>query len=143
MDDPQRPAWLEVGRHAFREEPAEELFAVRIQGDVVADDAVRLASAMHGFIRDGRDRLFLMIDMSKMGDIPSSGRRAIAQAILDVPIAATGIYGASFAQRVIATLTDRTNNLIRGGRRYETRFFPNEEQTRAWLAKKRSAMPKP
>lgn len=143
MAERQSSTWTPVGAHAFREEPEDETVIIRLQGDIVAEEGPLMAASMRGFLRDGRTRLFLMIDMAGMGEIPSSARKSIAEAMLDVPIAATAAFGASFAQRVLGTLTDRTNNLLRGGRRYETRFFSTEEQARGWLARKRLEQAKP
>jgi hypothetical protein len=143
MAEQQSSTWIPVGAHAFREEPEDELVVLRFQGDIVPEEGPLMAASMRGFLRDGRTRLFLMLDMAAMGDVPSSARKSIAEAMLDVPIAATAVFGASFTQRVIGTLTDRTNNLLRGGRRYETRFFSTEEQARGWLARKRLEQAKP
>ena len=143
MDDQKGGAWFDVGRHACREEPAEELFFIRLQGNLFDEDGWTLGAAMQRFIRDGRTRCFLMIDVSAMGNVPSSTRKAIAEGILNVPIAGSAIFGASFATKVVATLANRTINLLRRERRYDTRYFSTEEQARAWLAQKRSATPKP
>lgn len=143
MDEQERSTWIPVGEHVFREEPADELMFVRLRGTIVPEQAPLLAAPLRAFIRDGRTRLFLVIDMSELGYIPSEARKSLAQAVLDLPIAAAAIFGTSFAQRVIATLADRTNNVVRGGRRYETRFFSTEEQGRAWLTRKRLEQAKP
>jgi hypothetical protein len=138
MDDKQRAAWIEVGRHAVRGEPAEETLSIRFQGDLSGEDAWNLANQMRLFVHDGERRLFLLLDGSALGNVPPTTRKAIADALLDVPIAAGAIFGASFAQRVIAMLVDRTNKLLRRGQPYETRFFATEEQARAWIARKRA-----
>jgi hypothetical protein len=138
MDDQQSAAWFEVGQHAVRREPAEETLSIRLQGDLSGEDAWNLAHQMRLFLHDGERRLFLLLDASALGNIPPTTRKAIVDAVHDVPIAAGAVFGASFAQRVIATLTDRTSKLLRRGQPYETRFFATEEQARAWIAQKRA-----
>lgn len=81
--------------------------------------------------------------MAGMGTISSASRKLLSESILPVPIVATAVVGASFTQRVIATLADRTINLVRGGQRYETRFFSTEGEGRAWLVRKRLEMKRP
>lgn len=138
MDDQQSAAWIEVGQHAVRGEPAEETLSIRLQGDLSSEDAWNLGHQMRLFVHDGETRLFVLLDVSAMGNIPPTSRKAIADALHDVPIAAGAVFGASFAQRVIATLADRTSKLLRRGQPYETRFFATEEQARAWIAQKRA-----
>ncbi len=138
MDDQQSDAWIEVGQHAVRGEPAKETLSIRFQGDISGEDAWSLAHQMRLFVHDGERRLFLLIDGSALGNVPPTARKAIADALHDVPIAAGAIFGVSFAQRVIAMLVDRTSKLLRRGEPYETRFFVTEEQARVWIAQKRA-----
>jgi hypothetical protein len=137
MAEQQSPARTLVGEHVFEEEPAEDIVVIRLRGEITPEDAPLMGGPLRRFIRDGRSWVFLLVDLNEMTGIPPSARKPLGEGILDVPIAAVAAIGATFAQRVVATLADRMSNLLRGGRRYETRFFSAEDQARAWLARKR------
>jgi hypothetical protein len=129
--------WKRIGAHAVRLEPPVTMF-VRANGPVLVEDARALIAEMHRFA-EGKGRIFVLGDTSGVGALPADARKVMAELLLDVPIGATAVFGASFAQRVIVTLADKTNNLIRGSRRYETRFFSTEQEARAWLERQAGA----
>jgi hypothetical protein len=139
MSERQGPSWIQVGRHAYIEEPAEATIYIRLEGDLSVEDVPPLIDPMRRFAAEDRPRVFLVVDMAGMGDIGPAARKELGGHLLDVPIGAVAVFGASFAQRVVATLADKMNNFVRGERRYETRFFATEEQARAWLGRKRLA----
>ena len=138
MTNEQRePGWISVTAHAYREEPADDLIHFRLQGDVYPEEVLQLMVHMERFAKERAGPIFLLGNFAGMGSVGTEARKALSQGLLPISIGAVALYGASFTQRVIATLVDKTNNFVRGGRRYPTRFFAAEEQGRAWLAEKR------
>jgi len=137
MDNEQNATpWLDLGPHTFRLEPQTDTFIFCAGGDFTLDTTRVLVAELRRF-SETRERLFVLADASGMGQLSGEARRLLAELLKDLPIVATVVFGASFAQRVLATLADKTNNLIRRAGRYETRFFKTEAEARAWLEKKR------
>jgi hypothetical protein len=127
--------WTMINAHGVRPEPPDTMF-LRVQGDLDVASAREMVAMMRRFC-EGTSSLLLLVDMAGLRSLPADARKVLAELLLEIPVAATAAFGASFAQRVVATMADKTNNLIRGSRAYETRFFANEAQARAWLEQKR------
>jgi hypothetical protein len=127
--------WTMVGENSLRLEPPETVSA-RIRGVLNVEATRELLGAMRRLC-EGKARIFLLGDISGLQGMPGDARKVAAELLLGIPVASTAIFGASFAQRVVATLADKTSNLIRGSSAYETRFFATEAQARAWLGQQR------
>ena len=112
MTETEGLSWVDLGPHACRLEPLTDTFYLRLRGDCTIETTRLFVEALRQFSVT-RSMTFTLIDASGLGDLPGEVRGFMAESLKDIPIGATAIFGAGFAQRVIATLADKANNLVR------------------------------
>lgn len=83
--------------------------------------------------------LFLIADVSRMGSVTGGARRAAAEGSKRTNVRGSAVVGASFAARVIITLTDKIQGVI-GVNDCPTRHFATEAEARAWIAERRATL---
>lgn len=122
------------GPSAFRFEPPDVLY-VETVGDISDDEMGALLREM-GRLTEGRD--FLLLDnISRIGKISPGARKRATEEVDDLRIRGIAVYGASFSQRVIATLLARLLTLFgRFGERPVV-IVETEKEARDWLATRR------
>ncbi|WP_234023204.1 STAS/SEC14 domain-containing protein [Sorangium cellulosum] len=118
----------------LREEP-EGILYVSVHGDLSVGIACSIAEASQRIAGSGREVLVLA-DVRRMNAIPHDVRKLMASGTLRARHDAVAIVGASFAVRVVATLTSRSLSLLTS-RSYPFDFFATEAEARAWLLAQR------
>jgi hypothetical protein len=138
-DDP-RDATTEflVGGHLFRWEPP-DIGYLAYHGDLDDATAAILSEKARRFTL-GKPRVFLLVDMSKMGKIATGARRRSAEGAKDLAMRGTAVVGASAHLRIIAGLVTRAIDLLYDKADNPTRFFATESEARAWIAERRRAL---
>jgi hypothetical protein len=113
----------------------------RFAGDV-SEDCMRALTSHEKQLIEGIPYLLKLVDMSRAGNMTAGARKAGAEKVHDIPVAAVAIFGANFAIRVMANLVIRAGSILRKIDTVPTRFFETEADGRAWLLIKRAEMQK-
>ncbi|MDI1484001.1 STAS/SEC14 domain-containing protein [Polyangium sp. y55x31] len=129
------PSEIRIGAHLFRWEPP-DLSYLAYFGDLDGPTSAELSRVSRAFTL-GKPRVFLLVDMSKMGRITREARTASAEGGKDLALRGTAVVGASPHMRVLAGLVTRAISLLYGGSDNPTRFFTTEAEARAWIAERR------
>ena len=115
-----------------------DLFFLRDRGDVSATDAAGLIDEIRKLSATGGP-ILLLNDISELGSVPAEARKLISQRNVFGQIRALGMFGGTFAQRIIVTLVLTTARLgLRGSRFPPIRYFVTEAEARAWLESTRA-----
>jgi hypothetical protein len=122
---------VRVGTHLARFEPPDVLVLV-MEGDESAADAEGMLVAMRAFAK-GRDRVFVLSNITRLGTISAEARRISADANNIENVRAVAAFGGSFAQRVMAKLVLTAFEILGQGSAAPTRFFDTEAHARAWF----------
>jgi hypothetical protein len=133
----ESPSWTYVGAHSFSLEPP-DIFRIKLEGDVSPDEARAMIEAMRRFA-EGKPGIYLLTDLSGMGNLPAETRTLGINLFKSIPINGSAIVGASSTQRVLALLLQKGAQLVSLRPNAETRFFGQEWQARAWLDQIRRA----
>ncbi|MRG92789.1 hypothetical protein [Polyangium spumosum] len=137
----ERPSEIWIGTHLFRWEPP-DLGYVRYIGDLDGPAARALSNESRRFAL-GKPRVFLLVDMSSIGQITREARTASAEAGKDLAFRGTAVIGASAHLRILAGLVARAVALLHGASDNPTRFFTTEAEGRAWIAERRRILDAP
>ncbi|MDI3286797.1 hypothetical protein [Polyangium sp. 15x6] len=123
--------WKPVGEHHYRVEST-DIFHVRFAGNVEGP----IIEHLYGLQRDlamasGRP-VFLLVDISRFGEFSTEARKFSTALDPTGIIAATGIYGGSFRQRMVMNMLTRAGTLLRPSLP-PLQFFAHEAEARAFL----------
>ncbi|HVK64293.1 MAG TPA: hypothetical protein VM694_07460 [Polyangium sp.] len=129
------PSEFRIGGHLFRWEPP-DLGHLVYSGDLDGPTSVALTRGARRFTL-GKPRVFLLVDMSKLGRISREARTTSAEGGKDLALRGTAIVGASSHLRVLAGLVTRAIALLYGDSDNPTRFFATEAEARAWIVERR------
>lgn len=105
-------------------------------GNVDEAEMVRIVDASWALAGEPPD-LFLLAHVSRMGSVTAQARLAAAEGVRRTNVRGCAILGASFATRVLITLTDKITSLI-GPHDAPMRHFETEADARAWIAQRRA-----
>ena len=117
--------------------PPDTVFIVWI-GDVDEAEMERVVEAT-SVVSGAPPTLFLIADVSRMGSVTGGARRAAAEGSKRTNVRGSAVLGASFAARVIITLTDKIQGVL-GASDCPTRYFATEVEARAWIAERRATI---
>lgn len=84
-------------------------------------------------ITGGDPRIFVLLDLSRLGYVTPEARRAASEELRDTVVRGAAYFGASFKLRVFATLVIKGINLMKRAS-IPTRFFETEAEARAWIS---------
>ncbi|WP_437670361.1 STAS/SEC14 domain-containing protein [Sorangium sp. So ce131] len=121
----------------LREDP-DGLLCTVLDGDLSEDMAHALAAACLHVVESGREVL-LLCDARRAGALPPAVRKVLADEMRSVRLVGVAVVGASFAMRVVATLTAKSIELL-SGQLYPVKFLATEAEGRAWLLTQREAL---
>lgn len=131
---------VRVDKHLFRWEPP-DIGLVRYCGDLDGP-TTGLISEKSRRITLGKPRIFLLVDMTKLGKVTAEARQLSAQGSKDLNLRGVAVVGASAPLRLIAGLVSRAIDLVNGNTDNPTRFFETESQARQWIATRRATLVK-
>ena len=135
-DGPDLESWQNTGGHTYRCETAGIVF-IRIGGDLAEDDAGAFYRAFDWLCDTrGVERVFWLIDLGRLGAISPQARTRLAKTPLRRENKGVAIFGASFRQRVIASLVDKATSLFQPNTPPLV-FFDAEADARAWIEKQK------
>lgn len=133
-----RPNEVRVGAHLFRWEPPDVGYTA-YHGDLDGEAMVRLSTQSREFTL-GQPRVFLLVDMTRIGKISAEARRASASGSTGLVLRGIAVFGASAALRIIAGFVARATDLMNRNNDNPTRFFETEAEARAWIDARRTAL---
>lgn len=129
------PNEVNVGLHLFRwEEP--DVGYLRYDGDVDVDVAAEISDRSREYTL-GKPRVFLIVDVGKVGKVSSAARARSAQGSKDLRLRGIAVIGASAILRTLMSLVSRAVDLLNSNHDNPTRFFDSEAAARAWIAARR------
>ena len=125
-----------IGSHTtWFEEP--DLIALRLSGDVSATESEILARE-HLDMARGRDRVYMLVDMTDFGSGTPAGRKVTSEALHRMPVRGVAVCRAKLTSKVMAKLVFAGVKLFgREQRGFPIEFFDDEPQARAWIAEAR------
>jgi hypothetical protein len=126
----------EIGKHRIRIEPP-DLFVVTHDGDISFQEAAAIMHRLEAFTA-GKDRVFLLLDVRRAGNMPPEARKGIVGTMGRLPVGGVAIFGATFSIRVAATLMAKAASLLHPSAPAAS-FFASEADARAWLDDRRGA----
>lgn len=126
------PETHSIGSHAtWFEEP--DLIALRLSGDVSVAESEVLARE-HLDMAQGRDRVYMLVDMTDFGSGTPAGRKITSEALHRMPVRGVAVCRAKLTARVMAKLVFAGVKLFRKEHRgFPIEFFDDEPQARAWI----------
>ena len=130
----------QVGSHAtWFEEP--DLIVLRLSGDVSLEESEILARE-HLDMVQGRESLFMMVDMTDFGSGTPAGRKVTSEALHRMPVRGVAICRAKLTSKVMAKLVFAGVKLFRkaDAPRFETEYFDDETTARSWIGERRTAL---
>jgi hypothetical protein len=127
-----------VGSHTtWFEEP--DLIGLRLAGDVSLQESEELARE-HLDMAQGRDAIFMLVDMAGYGSGTPAGRKVTSEALHRMPVHGIALYRAKLTSKVMAKLVFAGVKLFRKDRQgLPIEFFADEAEARAWIEGKRTA----
>ncbi|HLM72483.1 MAG TPA: STAS/SEC14 domain-containing protein [Polyangiaceae bacterium] len=125
-----------IGRHRIRLEPPDLCFVTN-DGDISVEDATAIMSRIRDFA-GGKRRVFLLFDGTRSGNMAPEARKAVVDTVGKLPIGGIAIFGATFTNRVVATLILKAIGIIYPAAP-AANFFLSEAEARAWLSERRSS----
>lgn len=126
------------GPSVFRFEPP-DVVHVETVGDVSADEMGALLREM-GRLAAGRPYFFLLDDISRIGKISPEARKRATEQVDSLLLRGIAVYGASFPQRVIATLLAKLLALFGKFGERPVVIVETEAQARAWVETRRQEL---
>ena len=132
------PETQRIGSHdAWFEEP--DLIALRLSGDVSVAESEVLAREHLGMAQ-GRDSIFMLVDMTDFGSGTPAGRKVTSEALHRMPVRGVAVCRAKLTSRVMAKLVFAGVKLFRKEQRgFPIEFFDDEPQARAWIEEARGS----
>lgn len=135
-DAPDLESWQHTGGHTYRREIAGIVF-IRIGGELAEDDAAAFFRAFDSLCdKRGLDHVFWLIDLGRLGAVSPQARTRLARTPLRRENKGVAIFGASFRQRVVASLIDKATSLFQKNSPPLV-FFDAEADARAWIEKQK------
>ena len=130
------PETHRIGSHTtWFEEP--DLIALRLSGDVSVAESEVLARE-HLDMANGRNRVFMLVDMTDFGSGTPAGRKITSEALHRMPVRGVAVCRAKLTAKVMAKLVFAGVKLFRKEHRgFPIEFFDDEGQARAWIQEKR------
>jgi hypothetical protein len=127
-----------VGSHTtWFEEP--DLIGLRLAGDVSLQESEGLAREHLGMAQ-GRDAIFMLVDMAGYGSGTPAGRKVTSEALHQMPVRGIALYRAKLTSKVMAKLVFAGVKLFRKDRQgLPIEFVADEAEARAWIEARRSA----
>lgn len=135
------PQTRQVGSHStWFEEP--DLIVLRLSGDVSLEESESLARE-HLDMAEGRESVFVMVDMTDFGSGTPAGRKVTSEALHRMPVRGIAICRAKLTSKVMAKLVFAGVKLFRRAEtpRFETEYFDDEAAARSWIGERRTARP--
>jgi hypothetical protein len=126
-----------IGSHTtWLEEP--DLIVLRLAGDVSREDAEAI-NRRHFELIEGRESIFLLVDMAGLGTDTPAGRKLTSEALTRMPLRGLAVCHAHLEARVMAKM------IISGAELFKTEdsadfpvgYFEDEPSARAWLEERR------
>ncbi|MFL6196596.1 MAG: STAS/SEC14 domain-containing protein [Thermoanaerobaculia bacterium] len=125
-----------IGNHKTGYEEPDILY-MKLVGEVTYDE-VREINRVHLDYGRERGRLFYLIDLSELDNLPAQVRREASDAVKVLPLRGTAIYGAPLRAKVLAKLLMTAVNMFKGGRNQNpVEFTDTEREARQWLDRRR------
>lgn len=116
------------------EEP--DIIFMKLVGTVLEDE-VRVINQMQIDFCQGRDRVFFLIDLSRLESLSNSVRRAAIEGLNQMPVGGLAVFKAPLTARVLAKLLVTGMRLF--GKFLPLQFFDDEAAARAWIEQQRQA----
>src|SRR5262245_44919447 len=108
-------------RSHVRVEPP-DVCVLTFVGDLSADE-VRRVFGERAQLVEGWSHAFLLVDLSRVGSVPSAARKAIADTSGNLNVLAAAMFGASFPIRALATVVSKAVTLLRNRGHIEQAYF--------------------
>ncbi len=126
----------QIGKHfTTLEDP--DIIYMKLVGDV-SNEEVRVINKAHLEYGDLGKTLYYLIDLSQLDNLAPQVRKEASDTVKRLPLRGTAIYGAPLKAKVLAKLMLTASNMFRGGKNPNpVEFHDNEEEARAWIAKRR------
>jgi hypothetical protein len=100
---------------------------IKLTGDLAESDVQTIHEKMHQ-LSEGLDKVYLLVDLSGLKNIPPKAREAIGKVPRERTYDKLAVFGASARVRVLGTLILKLLPVIK-----KSRFFKTEAEARAWL----------
>lgn len=127
---------LEIGSHRTSLE-LPDIVHLKLVGEVGLPECRQINQA-HIEFAQGLDRIFYMIDLSELDNIPAAVRREASETVRILPLQGTVIYQTPLRARVLAKLLLTAVNLFKGGAgQNPVEFVDTREEARAWVDQRR------
>jgi hypothetical protein len=126
-----------IGAHTtWLEEP--DLIVLRLAGDVSLEDAGEI-NRRHFELIEGRDAIFMLVDMAGLGTDTPAGRKLTSEALTRMPLRALAVCHAHMEARVMAKMIITGTDLFKteDSAKLPTAFFEDEPSARAWIEERR------
>ena len=131
----------QVGRHYCVFDEPDTIF-MRLDGDVSAEEG-SIMNRMHADMGSNRDRLFLLIDMAKLGGMDPEVRKESGLMMKTLPLRGIAVFHASLKAKVFAKLIVSAMNIFKSAaERAPLEVFDSEQEARAWIARRREQLMK-
>lgn len=125
-----------IGAHEITLEGPDVLL-LRLVGDVGTDDASRILAAFRESAAR-MERLFWLIDLSRLGSIATEARRVAGGGDVPPSYRGTVLFGGTWQQRAVARMAATAAWLLWGRNRGEQAAIrATEAEARIWLAERR------
>ena len=128
-----------IGAHTtWLEDP--DLIVLRLAGDVTLEDAEEI-NRRHFEIIEGRDAIFLLVDMAGLGTDTPAGRKVTSEALTRMPLRGLAVCHAHLEARVMAKMIITGADLFKTDESadFPVSFFEDEPSARAWIEERRRA----
>jgi hypothetical protein len=129
----------QVGQHYCVFEEPDTIF-MRLGGDVSAEEGSVL-NRIHADMGSNRDRLFLLIDMEKLGGMDPEVRKESGLMMKTLRLRGIAVFHASLKAKVFAKLIVSAMNIFKSSaERAPLEVFDSEAEARAWLQRRREEL---
>ncbi|MDC0742858.1 hypothetical protein [Polyangium mundeleinium] len=131
MNGADPTSFRQLGTHGYRVEST-DIFHVRFVGSVEGITIETLYDLQEAHAATIGRPIFLLVDIAKFGEFSTEGRKFSTELDPTGIIAATGIYGGTFRQRMVMNMLTRAGSLLRPWLP-PLQFFAHESEARAFL----------
>jgi len=131
MNGAAATSFRQLGTHGYRVEST-DIFHVRFVGSVDGATIETLYDLQVAHAATIGRPIFLLVDIAKFGDFSTEARKFSTALDPTGTIAATGIYGGTFRQRMVMNMLTRAGSLLRPWLP-PLQFFAHEAEARAFL----------
>jgi hypothetical protein len=121
-----------------RFEPPDVCFAAFV-GDIDASVMRRMNEELWRIAHD-KPHIFLLLDNSRTGSVPSEARKLAAEGLKNLRVMGAAVFGASFTVRVLVSLLARAHAILWKETAMDLHFFRDEAEARAWIEERRRAL---